>query len=71
MILQSEKRKVEPSPQMIQEAKNNPGGYVYELNPKYDPNGAVPPQGIKGAWKVDEQGKITGEYVPNSNYKPH
>ena len=52
------------------EAKANPGGWVYEIADGYDPDGAVPPQAIKGAWKVDERGEITDEYKPNPNFDP-
>ena len=55
---------------MIEEAKNHPNGWVYEIDPKFDPAGAIPPEGIKGAWKVDENGELTGEYKSNPNYKP-
>ncbi|MDQ0465245.1 hypothetical protein QO010_003032 [Caulobacter ginsengisoli] len=52
------------------EAKANPGGWVYEIGGGYDAVEAVPPQAIKGAWKVDDQGEITGEYKPNPNFDP-
>jgi len=28
----------------------------------------VPPQAIKGAWKVNKAGIIVGEFIPNPNY---
>jgi hypothetical protein len=52
------------------EAKANPGGWVYEIGGGFDAEGAVPPQAIKGAWKVDERGEITDEYKPNPNFDP-
>jgi hypothetical protein len=55
---------------LLAEAKTKPGGWVYEIDPKYDPHGAVPPEGIKGAWKVGDHGVPTGEYTANSNYRP-
>lgn len=33
-----------------------------------DPDGAVPPERIRGAWKVN--GAIEGEFIPNPNYRP-
>jgi hypothetical protein len=52
------------------EAKQNPNGYVYAMDGIADPNGAVPPERIRGCWKVDSQGKITGDFIPNPNYRP-
>jgi hypothetical protein len=52
------------------EAKANPGGWIYEIGGGYDPKGTVPPQAIKGAWKVDDRGEITDEYKANSNFDP-
>jgi len=42
----------------------------YEIDSRFDPNGAVPPEGIKGAWKVGDDGVPTGEYQANPRYKP-
>ena len=52
------------------EARANPGGWVYAIGGTYPRTEAVPPQAIKGAWKVDSEGNITGEFVPNPNYDP-
>ena len=43
---------------------------MYALDGRYDPNGAVPPEAVKGAWQVDEFGDIMGEFIPNPNYVP-
>lgn len=55
------KSTVAPRPEfpegMLREARANPGGWVYEILSQYDPNGAVPPHAIKGAWRVDDRGK--------------
>ena len=61
---------MEPTPEAIAEAKQNPGGWVYAIDGHYDPNGAVPTEAIKGAWKVDVNGDIVGEFIPNPNYVP-
>jgi hypothetical protein len=29
----------------------------------------VPPAAVVGAWKVDERGKIVGDFIPNPNYR--
>ena len=51
------------------EARANPGGWVYEIGGGYSDTEVVPPQAIKGAWKVNESGEIT-EYKVNPNYDP-
>jgi hypothetical protein len=43
---------------------------VYEVHSGYDSRGAVPPHAIRGAWKVDDDGNLTGEYVANEKYQP-
>ncbi|MDQ0472002.1 hypothetical protein [Labrys wisconsinensis] len=52
------------------EAKANPGGWIYEIGGGYNNTEAVPPQAIRGAWKVDERGEITDEYKANPNFDP-
>lgn len=52
------------------EAKANPNGWIYAIGGGYNSTEAVPPQAIRGAWKVDENGNITGEFKPNPNYDP-
>ncbi|QDS97021.1 hypothetical protein [Adhaeretor mobilis] len=52
------------------EAKQNPNGYVYAMDGIEDSNGAVPPERIRGCWKVGERGKITGGFIPNPNHQP-
>ncbi|MFJ2665189.1 type VII secretion system-associated protein [Nocardia fluminea] len=52
------------------EARRRPGGWVYVIDPYFDSNDRVPPHGIEGAWKVDNQGEVTGEFHHNPNYKP-
>lgn len=51
-------------------AAEHPGGSVAEIDPAYidDPNGYVPPEAIRGAWLVDDSGKLTGEYQQNSRH---
>lgn len=57
-----------PPPVAIAEARLNPGGWVYEIDDGYEPDGAVPPEAIVGAWQVDDGGNIVGEFLPNPNY---
>jgi hypothetical protein len=57
-------------PGLLDAAKEQPGGWVYEIDPRFDPDGAVPPEGIKGAWKVGPDGVPTGKYQANDRYQP-
>lgn len=57
------------NPELIKEAKNNPNGWVYVLDKEFEGKQEVPPEFIKGAWKVDEKGEIVGEFMPNPNYR--
>ncbi len=58
-----------PTPEMVAEAKRNPNGWVYKIEGKFGPNDAVPPESIVGAYKVDENGQLTGEFQANPNYR--
>lgn len=58
---------VVPTPEMVAEAKANPGGWVYQIAGGFGPNDRIPPEFIKGAFKVDEDGNITGEFQPTRN----
>lgn len=53
----------------IEEAKRNPSGWVYQIDGDYGPNDAVPREAVVGAWKVDEDGNIVGDFIPNPNYR--
>jgi hypothetical protein len=60
---------LEPTPEAIAEAKRTPNGYVYAVEGMHGSD-AVPPQAIKGAWKVDSHGNIVDDFIPNPNYVP-
>lgn len=55
-----------------EDAKRSPGGWVYEIDGEQvaDADGDVPPEAIRGAWRIGEDGVPTGEYVANRNYRP-
>lgn len=56
---------------MKESARNQPGGYVYCIDPRYAKDGvdgAIPPQGIIGAYPVDADGTIIPEFMKNPNY---
>jgi hypothetical protein len=64
-----------PSPpsfpdELLSAAAQTPGGWVYAIDPAFDPRDRIPPEGVIGAWKIDDSGQPTGEYTPNPNYRP-
>jgi hypothetical protein len=52
----------------IDEARRNPNGWVYRIAGNFGPNDRVPKEAIVGAWKVNTDGKIVGDFVKNGNY---
>ncbi|MFE5792265.1 hypothetical protein ACFQ8C_06745 [Streptomyces sp. NPDC056503] len=64
------RRAVPADPGLLAAAAENPGGSVAEIDPTYvdDPNGYVPPEAIRGAWLVGEDGKLTGAYEENPRH---
>jgi hypothetical protein len=56
-------------PALMAEARTKPGGWVYEIVGDYGPQDAVPPSAIRGAWKVNDEGEIVGDFLPNPNFK--
>lgn len=59
---------MKPTKAAKEEALKYPNGYVYAIDESYGDSEEVPPQAIKGAWKVNEKGIITGDFIPNPNY---
>lgn len=58
-----------PTAQMIEEARQNPGGWVYQIQGNFGPTDHVPPEAIVGAFKVDGKGELTGEFQANPNFR--
>lgn len=52
------------------EARANPGSWIYAVDPGFDGQAEVPPEGIVGAWRADEKGELTDEFTPNARYLP-
>jgi hypothetical protein len=48
--------------------KNHPNGWVYILDKEFDGKEKVPQEFIRGTWKVDKNGIIVEEFIPNPNY---
>lgn len=57
-----------PSEGAIAEARNNPGGWVYEIRGSFGPNDHVPNHAVVGAWKVGPSGEIVGQFLANPNF---
>src|SRR4051794_11582829 len=51
-------------------ARENPGGWLYEVDPFFDPDENVPPYGIVGAWSISSRGEITDKFKKNPRYRP-
>lgn len=62
------KKKVKPYPGEIEEAKKHPNGWVYRIKGSFSHEDAVPKEAIVGAWKVDSEGRIVGDFNPNPNH---
>ncbi|WEF32872.1 hypothetical protein [Pseudoduganella chitinolytica] len=56
---------------VVETARANPNGWVYKIEGSFAPTDYVPPEAVVGAWRVDKKGNLTGEFVPNPNYKPN
>lgn len=60
-----------PLPEEIEEAKSWSMGWVYRIAGSFLKDEPVPPEAVIGAWRVDSQGHIIGDFVKNKNYNPH
>ena len=55
---------------VIKAARENANGWVYKIEGSFGPTEHVPPEAVVGAWKVNANGNLTGEFMPNPKYKP-
>jgi len=53
---------------LLDEAAKFPNGFVYEIDQRFDRDGAIPPYAIQRGWAVASDGKPTGEWEDNPNY---
>ncbi|GIH21297.1 hypothetical protein [Rugosimonospora africana] len=56
-----------PPAELVAEAARHPSGSVAEIDRTLiaDPNGYIPGEAVRGVWKVDANGCLTGEITPN------
>ena len=69
-FLDTEKRSPPADPALREAARNTPGGWVYEIDGPNRPDAYTPPEAVKGGWRVDVDGELTGEYAPNPSFRP-
>ena len=60
--------KFQPEAGEIAEATRNPGSWVYRIAGNFGPDDRIPPEAVVGAWKVDADGRIIGDFVSNPNF---
>jgi hypothetical protein len=70
MVGESQKMRPEFPERLLREAEKYPNGWVYEIDSRFDPDGAVPFEAIMRAWKISPQGEPTGEVWVNPKYRP-
>lgn len=65
-------RSGQPPAELIAQTATHPGGSVAEIDRALigDPDGYIPAEAIRGTWKVDASGHLTGEFAPNPRYGP-
>ncbi len=56
-----------PPPAAVAQALECPNGWIYMIDGNLNENDDIPPDRIIGAWRVNDSGIITGDFVPNPN----
>ncbi|CAM06293.1 hypothetical protein A8924_0118 [Saccharopolyspora erythraea NRRL 2338] len=57
--------------QMREEARQTPGTWLYIVDPGYQESGdEVPPEGVIGAYRIDDSGEIDEDFQFNDEYVP-
>jgi hypothetical protein len=59
----------EITPEIEAEAKRNPGGWVYKIDWQYRKDQYTPPEAVMGAFEVGKDGKLSGHFEKNENYR--
>lgn len=59
------------SDQMREQAKQTPNSWLYIVDPGYETDGDdIPPEGVVGAYRIDDQGEIDEDFHHNDEYVP-
>jgi hypothetical protein len=58
-----------PPKDAVAEAKLHRNGWVYKVDGSFGVDEQVPSEAIMGAWQVDSEGIILGEFIPNPHYR--
>ncbi|WP_169515289.1 type VII secretion system-associated protein [Amycolatopsis benzoatilytica] len=56
--------------ELRERARQTPNGWLYVVDPALEGAADVPGIAIAGAYRVDENGEIAGEFIPNPDYQP-
>jgi hypothetical protein len=55
--------------ELLVAAAMNAGGWVYDVDPAFSGAGSIFSERIMGAWRIDDMGWPTGEFVVNAQYR--
>ena len=56
-------------PALVQDARSRPGEWLFDVDRTYPADQPVPPEAIRGAWKIGADGRITDEFTSNARYR--
>lgn len=59
-----------PPAEIVERAKDHRGQWLYEIVGTFGPHDPVPPEAIRGVWKVNDAGEIEGDFIPNAKFRP-
>ncbi len=64
-----ERRTPPDDPALHDAARQNPGGWAYDIDWSYPATQRTPPEAIRGGWEVGPDGRLTGLFMPNPRYR--
>ena len=57
-------------PSLVRDARSRPGEWLYDVDRLYPADQPIPPEAIRGAWRIGTDGRITDEFTPNTRHRP-